>query len=129
MGIYGLTMDCFSELKRSVLYFNQIPKFNSGYEDKTAYQTIWVTYQNVQMNKLNDSNGNLVTTDGQKIRCDIKLQLGWFIKDGNVIYRIHTESGYKFESNLYTYDIERVVGDDGINTKSTSYNLGNDIFG
>ena len=128
MSIYGLTIDCFSELKRSALYFNQVPKFNSGYEDKTAYQTIWITYQNVQMNKLKDSNGNLVVSNGQKIRCDLKLNMGWFIKDGSTIYKIGLESGYSFESSLYTYDIEQVIGDDGSLTNDVVFDKGANDF-
>jgi hypothetical protein len=128
MSIYGLTIDCFSELKRQVKYFNQLPSFDSGYNNATTPQTIWITYQNVQTRVLKDSNGNLVGTEGQKIRCDRQLNIGWFISDGSIIYRIVMQSGYAFEGNLYTYDIEQVIGDDGSLTNDVIMNTGASNF-
>ena len=150
MSIYGLSVECFPELKRKVSYFNRIPDTTGTLGSLTDLKEIYVTFQNTRPKAVKDSNGNLVFAKGLRIRTNSQLQAGWFVSsefidlslndgsgielnDGNSlsvntdnmdIYRIIGESEYNFEGSLYTYDLEKVVGNAGQLIIDPDFNFG-----
>lgn len=124
MSVYGLSIECFPELFVTVEYFNQDPKINAGFENKTTPQEIRVIFQSTGNRAVKDNNDNIVYVNKKEIWCSTELQPGYFISQGEDVYRISQENNWFFEDGFYKYGIDKVVGDDGSLTNEPDYNLG-----
>jgi hypothetical protein len=123
MGIYGNSLVSFSEQMQTVSYYNQTPKINGGWENKTSPINKQVIFHSTGTRAIKDSNGNLVYVNKKEIWSLTELIPGWFVEKDDV-FRITQENNWVFEDGFYKYGIEKVVGDSGNLTVEPIFNDG-----
>jgi hypothetical protein len=128
-GIYGDTLLHFAEQFQEVEYYNMNPLINAGFEKVGTPETINVIFHNTKPKAVKDSNGNLVFVKGLEVWSIDALNPGWFIKEGEDVYRIGEENKWSFEASFYAYGLSKVVGDDGEIVNDPVYNEGSEDFG
>lgn len=130
-AIYGSTILSFPELMETILYFDQSPIVNGGYDKQTPSIPVRGMFQD-EGSRAQDSNGNWVKTSSKTVWSLVELVAGKFVcrKEGakEIIYRILTDQGWKFQMGFYVYGIEKVVGDSGRDVQAPVANLGGSEF-
>lgn len=127
-GIYGVMTYAFPEQRRAGTYFNQDPKINSGYDrgiDPPDETPIIGIFQNNESD-VKDGNGNIVKRQGLYLWVEQQLTLEYFVRFADVVYRVISGNDWPFEGGFYEYGIERLVGDNGDESKEPAWNIGSD---
>lgn len=126
-AVYGSTILSFPELMETILYFDQSPLVNGGYDNRTPSIPVRGMFQD-EGSRAKDSNGNWVKTSTKTVWSRVELMAGKFLcrKEGakEVIYRIETDQSWKFQMGFYVYGIEKVIGDSGAGVEAPVANLG-----
>lgn len=127
MGMYGSSLLAFPEQFINVLYFQMIPVLNSGWDKKPVYNKRIIKHHS-KPKQTKDQNGNLVISEQLQVWSMEKLNEGWFLQIENNVYRIGAENDFSLEDDFYSYDIERVIGDDGQPGQTVVFNTGTENF-
>lgn len=121
-GVYGDSLLFFPELFIDVSYFNQLPKIGAGYTAEGTPTTIRIIRQTGRGYRLSDvmktGSENISSVlnkiDENQVWYDQRLNIGWFILLGGLVYRLVEELDWLLESGFYGYSIEKVVGNNGV---------------
>ncbi len=129
-GIYGDMLIAFPEQLRTFGVFAMIPKVNGGWEvvEKSKH-SIKGVLQHTSGKALKESGGNLATSSGYELWTSAENILGLFTRIKSNIYRIKAVSEWSHEGGFFKYTLEKVIGDDGVKSKNTTWNTGAHSFG
>ncbi len=108
-SIYQGTINAFSELKRPFRYFNENPIVNGGYKDMTPFTTLYgIPYSKGK--RVQDNNGNWVTSTSQTLWVTEALIQGAFIEFEGVVYRLMNDADRGRQGGFYIYDLTERIG-------------------
>lgn len=130
MGIFGNMLSYHTGQLRTFTYFNMVSKLNSGYtmDLNVPVLTLRGVLQNA-LSKIADSNGNLVDVNDEKLWTTTVLNRGYFVKFGDITYRIVDGNDWPFEGGFLFYTLERLVGDNGTpDTNTYTAGLGGTVL-
>ena len=135
MGVHGSMMVHFSEEFRAIQYFQMDPNVASGYGDRyNEGSTRGVVHMysappTAEGTKLRDVQSNLVVEKKPFLWARKKIEIGWFIDDGEDVYRVLSHNKWEFEGSMTIHGLEKVVGDNGTDTVDPPFNFGGDFLG
>ena len=131
MGIYGNMMNSFQALFKDLEYFDMLPLINSGYDitkdregDDTEPETIRGSIQNIKSNSAKTSNGNFIIVRSGTLWTEELRELGKFIRDSGVNYRIMQYNGWDEYGGFHKYELEEVVGNPSDASEELEINTG-----
>ena len=128
-GALGSVLAQFPEARVTVTYFNMQPLPGSGYGPRTDIRVLTGVLQSTGGRRVRTANGNVVIERGNKFWSDTLLQVGWFIDDGQYVYRVGMpDDDWADYSDLTIYNIERVVGADGTEIVEPAFEQGEGKF-
>ena len=129
-GIYGDMLIAFPEQLRTFGVFAMIPKVNGGWEvvEKSKH-SIKGVLQHTSGKALKESGGNLATSSGYELWTSEENILGLFMRIKKDTYRITGVNRWAHEGGFLKYSLEKVIGNDGVKSKNTTWNTGSDSFG
>ena len=134
-GTYGDTLLAWPEQQRAIGIFDMTPKVNGGWDivvDKSGNKivtTIIGVLQDTRGGTVKDSNGNLVKTEGRELWTQVPGLGGRFFDWNGAVYRLTDSNNWSFEGGFYRYGAEKVVGNNGTESDSASWNTGAGSFG
>ena len=124
-GALGSMLTMFPEAKVPVQYFNMQPVNGSGWGPRTDVRNFSGVLQCTGGRRVKDSHGNLVIERQMRFWTSEDLQVGWFIDDGQYVYRLGIpDNSWTNEAGFTVYDCERVVGNDGTETVEPPFQQG-----
>lgn len=128
-GAFGSLLDQFPESMVDLQYFNMPALDGSGYGPRTDVQKITVVFQCTLGRKVESENGNLVLRRGVRFWYEGTLNVGWFVDDGEFVYRIGMpDNSWTNEAGFTVYDCFRVVGADGTETVEPAFKQGGGVI-
>jgi hypothetical protein len=129
MGIYGESLLHFPEQFRSISYFDQTPKFNDGWNTAIPIGTIRGIIQN-KTSGVKDQNGLIVRNIQYYLwtLTSARVAAGKFIDFQSDVYRIIIDNDWPTEDGFYSYELEKVVGSDGVNVTTVTVTDGSANF-
>lgn len=110
MAVYGDMLGFFPEIFREFDYFSMSPEITGGYSNRTEEIKIKGVLQNVNSGLLRQEGDTIAGTSHPVFWTRSILLLGYFIKDGETVYRITRTNDWVRQGNFYKYDLESVVG-------------------
>lgn len=110
MAVYGDMLGFFPEIFREFDYFSMSPEITGGYSNRTEEVKIKGVLQNVNSGLLRQEGDTIAGTSHPVLWTRSILLLGYFIKDGETVYRITRTNDWVRQGNFYKYDLESVVG-------------------
>lgn len=134
-GTYGDTLLAWPEQQRAIGIFDMTPKVNGGWEvvadqgGNKIVTTIIGVLQDTRGGTVKDSNGNLVKTEGRELWTQEPGLAGRFLEWEGAVYRLTDSNNWSFEGGFYRYGAEKVVGNNGTESDSASWNTGAGSFG
>lgn len=126
-AVYGQSLLSFPELFRKFKYFNQSPLNNGGYDDKTPYIEKRAVFRD-DGSKAKDPNGNWVRTSRKTIWSQERLMPGAFVLFNGLVYRIVSDQAWPRQGGFYVFELEKLVGNAGVNEVKPAANLGQGSF-
>ena len=126
-GVYGSILLQFPELFQDGEYFEMEPRINAGYDKNNEPEMLRVVVQNFA-SSVTKSNQHLVNMSQKKMWCDKELIGGRFVKVDNTVFRLVRENEWGNEGGFFYHIIERLIGDNGANTESITFNTGKNAF-
>ncbi len=128
-GAWGSILNQFPEAKVKVQYFNMQPLNGSGYGPRTDIQNFTVAFQCTVGRQVKNVNGNLVLQRGIRFWFEGTLNIGWFIDDGQYVYRIGMpDNSWTNEAGFTVYDAFRLVGADGTEVVEPAFAQGGGVI-
>lgn len=128
-GVYGSVLSAFPEQIEKIAVFAMSPKINGGFEKRGEVVHIKGLYQSTQAKNITDSNGNLAYTSSLELWTTTKGLIGRFLSLEGDVYRIAGEKKWTREGNFCVYELEKVVGNGGVNAREPAWNFGENSFG
>ena len=121
-SVYGDILVHFPELVMRLPYFNQVAKIGAGYEpvgDKVVIDCIRQTGPGRRISGTTRTDFNAISpvlkiNDNISIWTDHRLQVGHFVTYAREVYRIAREKDWTLEAGFYAYQIEKLVGNTGV---------------
>ncbi len=124
-GHLGSILTMFPEGKITVEYFNMQPVAGSGWGPRTDKKRMTGVLQCIGGRRVANKNGNLVLERKMRFWSNVSLTVGWFIDDGQYVYRIGLpDDDWTDYADMVVYDCERVVGADGTETIEPAFSQG-----
>jgi len=130
-GVYGDTIQAFPEQMRTFPYFDMTALQGSGFGPRTSVGTTRGVLQCTRGRKVEDSNGNLVIKRGVRYWTRDILEVGRFLQADGIndvvpgVYRIgQPDNSWTREGGFTVYDMELVVGNDGLETVAPVFDTG-----
>ena len=107
-----------------------IPKINGGWEViEESKHYIRAILQHTAGRSLKENGGNLTVSSGYELWTHEEDLTGLFTRIQKDTYRITGVKQWAYEGGFLKYSLEKVIGDDGIKSKNTSWNTGSHSFG
>lgn len=129
MAIYGDMLLYFPEQKTTFTVYQQTPLINGGWE-KVEGSELVITgiYQNTKPTQIKDGNGNLVVSSGYELWSHTGGLNNYFTVINGYVYRLLSVNDWKTEGGFYRYSLDKVVGNNGLESDNTAWNLGSNSF-
>lgn len=128
--IYGDLLIAFPEQCRIFDVFMMIPKINGGWEViEESKHYIRAILQHTAGRSLKENGGNLTVSSGYELWTHEEELTGLFMRIQKDTYRITGVKQWAYEGGFLKYSLEKVIGNDGTQSHSTSWNTGSHSFG
>lgn len=129
-GVYGNQLLYFSEQRRSLTVYAMTPKINGGWEVvSNSSRIVTGIFQNTSGDQTVEQNGNLVHKKGLEFWTEEAGLADMFTTYEGDVYRFKTDNQWSHEGGFYRYSMEKVVGNNGTESDSATWNLGGHSFG
>lgn len=128
-GVYGNQLLFFPEQRRSLTVYAMTPKINGGWDVvPNSSLTITGVYQNTTGDQTVEQNGNLVHKKGLELWTETAGLTDMFTTYEGDVYRLKSDNQWSAEGGFYRYSLEKVVGNNGTESDSATWNLGSNSF-
>lgn len=122
-GIYAGAILTAPQLWKNAKVYAMAPEINGGYRQTTPYRDLRIIPKD-NVSRVKSQGGVYVREKKKTIWVSTQLETGLFLLFQNVVYRILTDTEWTNQAGFIVYDIEKVIGDNGMPTYQPAANLG-----
>lgn len=122
-GIYAGAILTAPQLWQKAKLYAMKPEINGGYKQTTPFRDIKVMLKDLSK-RAKSQGGARVRGHNQEVWTRETLPVGEFLLINHEVYRIMADTSWEFQAGFVSYEIEKVIGDNGLPTYEPAANLG-----